>query len=163
MLLVWCPLSLFLARSVHQSWKKSVGNCRVMWQQLFHRQHLFHNGCTLLCSCCMLATHLAWCTLTIALVVEVHYWYGTTTFQKLNVFLATWRAGHWRARLWEPILTSGSGLLIRLLLIIADNLIRQRKRRIRKDKYERINKDRQLKTKPTPKPSTKKNTMSGKG
>ena len=53
--------------------------------------------------------------------------------------------------------------MIRLLLIIADNLIRQRKRRIRRDKYERIDKDRQLKTKPTPKPSTKKNTMSGKG
>ena len=53
--------------------------------------------------------------------------------------------------------------MIRLLLIIADNLIRQRERRIRKDKYERKDKDRQLKTIPTPKPSTKKNTMSGKG
>ena len=54
-------------------------------------------------------------------------------------------------------------MLISLLLIIADNLIRQRERRIRKDKYERKDKDRQLKPKLTPKPSTKKNTMSGKG
>ena len=46
--------------------------------------------------------------------------------------------------------------MITLLLIIADNLIRQRERRIRKEKYERLDKDRQLKTKPTPKPSTKK-------
>ena len=53
--------------------------------------------------------------------------------------------------------------MIRLLLIIADNLIRQRKRRICKDKYERIDKERQLKTEPMPRPSTKKNTMSGKG
>ena len=55
--------------------------------------------------------------------------------------------------------------MIRLFLIIADNLIRQRKRRIRKEKYERIDKEGQLKTKPRRKERERKekNTMSGKG